>query len=109
MIPELDFFTPAWMGSSDTFDQKFVCDEAKEGAVFGKQVPVIVAYVSAFYIKRHHGGLCDCNVAQCGQINGKPNDLCHFGAVHQARLGGHHQRVQVTRRVTRAVTAPRGR
>ena len=80
MIPELDFFTPAWMGSSDNFDQKFVCDEAKEGAVLGKQVPVIVAYVSAFYIKRHHGGLCDCNVAQCGQINGKPNDLCHFGA-----------------------------
>jgi hypothetical protein len=80
LIPELDFFTPGWMGQSDTFDQKFVCDEAKEGAVLGKQVPVIVAYVSAFYAKRHHGSLCDCNVNTCGQTNGKPNDLCNFGA-----------------------------
>jgi hypothetical protein len=80
MIPELDFFTPGWMGQSDTFDQKGVCDEAKEGAVLGKQVPVIVAYVSAFYVKRHHGGLCDCNVNTCGQVNGIVNDLCHFGS-----------------------------
>jgi hypothetical protein len=80
MIKELDFFTPGWMGQSDTFDQKFVCDEAKEGAVLGKQVPVIVAYVSAFYVKRHHGKLCDCNVNECGQTDGKANDLCHFGA-----------------------------
>jgi hypothetical protein len=80
MIPELDFFTPAWMGQKDTFDQKFVCDEAKEGAVLGKQVPVIVAYASAFYVKRHHGGMCDCNVSTCGQVDGKPNDLCHFGS-----------------------------
>jgi hypothetical protein len=80
LIPELDFFTPGWMGQSDTFDQKFVCDEAKEGAVLGKQVPVVVAYVSAFYVKRHHGGLCDCNVSTCGQVDGKPNDLCHFGS-----------------------------
>jgi hypothetical protein len=82
MIPELDFFTPGWMGLEDTFDQKYVCDEAKEGAVLGKQVPVIVAYVSAFYVKRHHGSLCDCNVDQCGQTDGKPNDLCHFGAAY---------------------------
>jgi hypothetical protein len=82
MIPELDFFTPGWMGQADTFDQKNVCDEAKEGAVLGKQVPVIVAYVSAFYVKRHHGSLCDCNVDQCGQTDGKPNDLCHFGAAY---------------------------
>lgn len=80
LIPELDFFTPAWMGQSDTFDQKFVCDEGKDGAVLGKQVPVIVAYVSAFYVKRHKGNVCDCNVTTCGQTDGKPNDLCHFGA-----------------------------
>jgi hypothetical protein len=80
LIPELDFFTPGWMGLSDTFDQKGVCDEGKEGAVLGKQVPVIVAYVSAFYVKRHHGGMCDCNVSTCGQVDGKPNDLCHFGS-----------------------------
>jgi hypothetical protein len=80
LIPELDFFTPGWMGLSDTFDQGYVCDEAKPGAVLGKQVPVIVAYVSAFYVKRHHGNLCDCNVNECGQTDGKPNDLCHFGS-----------------------------
>jgi len=82
LIPELDFFTPGWMGLADTFDQKFVCDEAKEGAVLGKLVPVVVAYVSAFYIKRHHGGLCDCNVSGCGMVDGKVNDLCHFGSQH---------------------------
>jgi hypothetical protein len=82
LIPELDFFTPGWMGLSDTFDQKYVCDEAKEGAVLGKLVPVIVAYVSAFYVKRHHGGLCDCNVSGCGMVDGKVNDLCHFGSQH---------------------------
>jgi hypothetical protein len=80
LIPELDFFTPGWMGISDTFDQGYVCDEAKPGAVLGKQVPVIVAYVAAFYVKRHHGNLCDCNVNECGQTEGKPNDLCHFGS-----------------------------
>jgi hypothetical protein len=80
LIPELDFFTPGWMGLSDTFDQKYVCDEGKEGAVLGKLVPVIVAYVSAFYVKRHHGNLCDCNVTTCGQTDGKANDLCHFGS-----------------------------
>lgn len=82
LIPELDFFTPGWMGIADTFDQGYVCDEAKPGAVLGKQVPVIVAYVSAFYVKRHHGNLCDCNVPECGQTDGKPNDLCHFGSQH---------------------------
>ncbi len=80
LIKELDFFTSGWMGLSDTFDQKYVCDEAKEGAVLGKQVPVIVAYVSAFYVKRHHGKLCDCNDTSCGQTDGRPNDLCNFGA-----------------------------
>lgn len=80
LIPELDFFTPGWMGLADTFDQGYVCDEAKPGAVLGKQVPVIVAYVSAFYVKRHHGNLCDCNVSECGQTDGKANDLCNFGS-----------------------------
>jgi hypothetical protein len=80
LIPELDFFTPGWMGQSDSFDMKSVCDEGKEGATLGKLVPVIVAYVSAFYVKRHHGNLCDCNVTSCGQTNGKANDLCNFGS-----------------------------
>lgn len=80
LIPELDFFTPGWMGLSDTFDQAYVCEEGNEGGVLSKQVPVIVAYVSAFYVKRHHGELCDCNVNECGDTDGKPNDLCHFGA-----------------------------
>jgi hypothetical protein len=80
LIPELDFFTPGWMGLSDTFDQGAVCDEVAPGAPLEKLVPVIVAYVSAFYVKRHHGNLCDCNVTSCGQTDGKPNDLCHFGA-----------------------------
>ena len=80
MIPELDFFTPGWMGLADTFDQGYVCDEGKLGATLGKLVPVIVAYVSAFYVKRHHGSLCDCNVNECGQTDGKANDLCHFGS-----------------------------
>jgi hypothetical protein len=79
LIPELDFFTSGWMGLADTFDQKYVCDEAMDGAMFGKQVPVIVAYVSAFYVKRHQSGLCDCNVS-CGMMNGRPYDLCNFGA-----------------------------
>jgi len=24
--------------------------------------------------------MCDCNVSTCGQVDGKPNDLCHFGS-----------------------------
>jgi hypothetical protein len=84
VIPELDFFTSGWMGLSDTFDQQYVCDEAKDGAVLGKQVPVIVAYVSAFYVKRHHNNVCDCNdpekETKCGRTDGRPNDLCNFGA-----------------------------
>jgi hypothetical protein len=80
LISELDFFTPAWMGQSDNFNQGHVCDEAKPGAEFGNLVPVIVAYVSAFYVKRHHNNLCDCNVQTCGQTDGRPNDLCNFGA-----------------------------
>jgi hypothetical protein len=80
LISELDFFTPGWMGQSDTFDQGYVCDDVEPGAPFERLVPVVVAYVSAFYVKRHHGNLCDCNVSSCGETDGKPNDLCHFGA-----------------------------
>jgi hypothetical protein len=75
MIPELDFFTPGWMGQKDTFDMSYVCDEGNPGGELESQVPVIVAYVAAFYIKRHYG-VCDCNVTSCGE----GNDLCHTGA-----------------------------
>jgi hypothetical protein len=71
MISELDFFTPGWMGQSDSFDMGYVCDEGKAGGVLGNQVPVIVAYVAAFYAKRH-SGLQDCNV-------GTPS-LCEKGS-----------------------------
>lgn len=80
LIQELDFFTPGWMGLKDTFDQNYVCEDVKPGGPLEKLVPVVVAYVSAFYVKRHHGNLCDCNVGTCGQTDGRPNDLCNFGA-----------------------------
>jgi hypothetical protein len=80
LIAELDFFTPGWMGLGDTFDQNYVCEDVKPGGPLEKLVPVVVAYVSAFYVKRHHGNLCDCNVTTCGQTDGRPNDLCNFGA-----------------------------
>jgi hypothetical protein len=63
------------MGQKDTFDMQYVCDEGNPGGELAQQVPVIVAYVAAFYIKRHYN-LCDCNVTTCGQ----GNDLCHTGA-----------------------------
>jgi hypothetical protein len=75
MIPQLDFFTPGWMGQSDTFDMSSVCKEATGSGALANQVPVIVAYVAAFYVKRHDG-LCDCNVTTCGTNN----DLCHQGS-----------------------------
>ena len=31
----------------------YVCTEGKAGGALGAQVPVIVAYVAAFYAKRH--------------------------------------------------------
>ncbi len=73
MISQLDFFTPGWMGQSDTFDMSYVCTEGKTGGALGAQVPVIVAYVAAFYAKRHDG-LQDCNV-------GTPS-LCQTGAAY---------------------------
>jgi hypothetical protein len=72
---EIDYFTPGWMGTHDAFDQTYVCNDTKAGGpLFGK-VPVIVAYVAAFYVKRHYN-LCDCNVSSCGA----GNDLCHYGS-----------------------------
>jgi hypothetical protein len=75
MIQQLDFFTPGWMGQADTFNMKALCDVAKAGAKFGNQVPVIVAYVAAFYAKRHDN-LKDCNAA------GSQQDLCVVGAAY---------------------------
>lgn len=66
---EIDYFTPGWMGLSNTFDQEYVCDDL-EGVLAGK-LPVVVAYVSAFYAKRERD-LNDCNV-------GMP-DLCTYGS-----------------------------
>jgi len=57
------------MGISNTFDQGYVCDDVK-GTLAGK-VPVVVAYVAAFYAKREQN-LHDCNVGQ--------PDLCTYGA-----------------------------
>ena len=73
MIAQLDFFTPGWMGQQDTFDMQYVCDETKSGAAFAAQVPAIVAYVAAFYAKRHDN-LKDCNAS------GAQQDLCTVGA-----------------------------
>ena len=63
------------MGQKDTFDMSHVCTEANAGGALAGKVPVIVAYVAAFYAKRHNGR-CDCNVSTCGANN----DLCHYGA-----------------------------
>jgi len=73
LIEQLDFFTPGWMGLSDTFDQQYVCDYTKPGGLFEKQVPAVVAYVAAFYAKRV-GNLKDCNSPE------PKEDLCVAGA-----------------------------
>jgi hypothetical protein len=74
LIQQLDFFTPGWMGSvSDTFDMQYVCDYTKAGGTFANQVPAVVAYLAAFYVKRHHN-LKDCNAP------GSQQDLCQVGA-----------------------------
>lgn len=65
MIGQLDYFTPGWMGTNgDVFDQGYVCEEGKQGAVLGNLVPVVVSYIAAAYAKRHHN-LCDANVSGC--------------------------------------------
>lgn len=75
IIPQLDFYTPGWMASiSDTFDMGYVCNDTKAGGTFANQVPVIVAYAAAFYVKRHAG------LADCGGAPGSTADLCHQGA-----------------------------
>ena len=75
LTPQLDIFTPGWMGQKDTFDMMSVCTETASNGQLVNKVPVIVAYVAAFYAKRHFGR-CDCNVTSCGSNN----DLCHNGA-----------------------------
>jgi len=65
LISQLDFFTPGWMGTNgDTFDHGYVCEEGKQGGVLGNLVPVVVSYIAAGYVKRHHN-LCDANVSGC--------------------------------------------
>lgn len=75
LTPQIDIFTPGWMGQKDTFDMMGVCTATAAGGPLAGKVPVIVAYVAAFYAKRHFGR-CDCNVTTCGTNN----DLCHNGA-----------------------------
>ena len=75
LVQQLDIFTPGWMGQKDTFDMMNVCTQTASNGQFVNKVPVIVAYVAAFYAKRHFGR-CDCNVTSCGSNN----DLCHNGA-----------------------------
>lgn len=80
MIGQLDFFTPGWMGTNgDTFDQAYVCEEGKQGAVLGNLVPVVVSYIAAGYVKRHHN-LCDGNVSGCSG-----GDLVKNGAQYIAQ------------------------
>jgi hypothetical protein len=43
------------MGQKDTFDLGYGCTEGNPGGALANQVPVIVAYVAAFYVKRHFG------------------------------------------------------
>ena len=80
MISQLDFFTPGWMGTNgDNFDQGYVCEEGKQGAVLGNLVPVVVSYIAAGYVKRHHN-LCDANVSGCSG-----GDLVKNGAQYIAQ------------------------
>jgi hypothetical protein len=80
IIAQIDFFTPGWLGSSDTFNMGGVCTETNPGGVLANKVPVIVAYAAAFYVKRHFA-LADCNASTGTQ------DLCHLGAQNiQANL-----------------------
>lgn len=71
---ELDYFTPGWMGQSDSFDMQYVCDEAGPGDPFDGIVPAIVSYVIAFNARRDEG-LEDCNVDD-------NTNLCRYGATY---------------------------
>lgn len=72
---QLDLFTPGWVGTADTFNMQYVCDETKAGAALANRVPALVAYVAAFYAKRHDN-LKDCNAP------GARQDLCVAGAAY---------------------------
>jgi hypothetical protein len=80
LIQQLDMFTPGWIGQSDSFDMKYLCDEA--ASPFAGVVPAMVAYVIAFTARRDQG-LQDCNVS--GTTN-----LCKYGATY---LRGHKDRI----------------
>jgi hypothetical protein len=75
LTQQIDMFTPGWMGQKDTFDMMNTCTETAANGPLAGKIPVVVAYVAAFYAKRHFGR-CDCNVNTCGTNN----DLCHNGA-----------------------------
>ena len=71
LSPHIDFFTPGWVGQSDTFDMDYACTAARElpGATLA-----VVSYIIAFSARRDQG-LQDCNV------NGQTN-LCRYGATY---------------------------
>lgn len=72
LISQIDFFTPGWVGQSDTFDMAYACDEMK-GELSGA-VLAVVSYIIAFSARRDQG-LQDCNV------NDQTN-LCRHGATY---------------------------
>jgi hypothetical protein len=72
LTAQIDFFTPGWVGQSDTFDMDYACTEAK-GALSGATMAV-VSYIIAFSARRDQG-LQDCNV------NDQTN-LCKYGATY---------------------------
>lgn len=75
MLAQMDYYQPGWMGTNgDTFDQSYVCDYAASNNSLKNLVPVVVSYIAAGYVKRHHN-LCDCNVSGCAA-----GDLCKSGA-----------------------------
>jgi hypothetical protein len=71
LSPHIDFFTPGWVGQSDTFDMDYACAAARElpGATLA-----VVSYIIAFSARRDQG-LQDCNV------NDQTN-LCRYGATY---------------------------
>lgn len=72
LIPHIDFFTPGWVGQSDTFDMGYACDEMK--GELSSAVLAVVSYIIAFSARRDQG-LQDCNV------NDQTN-LCRYGATY---------------------------
>lgn len=80
MRSQLDYYQPGWMGTNgDTFDQGYVCNYAASSNAMTALVPVVVSYIAAGYVKRHHN-LCDCNVSGCSG-----GDLCSVGAQYIAQ------------------------